>query len=600
MATEYNEVATPGGRIGARVTRLLTDAILATRKDLASVTAQVGQQIFADATNHVAAEVQSVMGRTFQGLADHPDMDDELRPLFTHLAQTRGQAFGWLGGAATGAAVGGSVGRLMDNMLNPVVSALISVSPALNLEPGLSASAAARGILTLEEGRREIRFGGLGKGREDTLIALARRPFTPTEVMELLNRGQIQHGAAIAFLQDNGMTAETAELLITLSRLPLSPEQAAAGWARSLVPEEKVVSAAHAAGMSAEDAKVLMGLAGEPPSTEALITAWRRGIITEQDFDRGIIQGPIRNEWIPVVKALLELPLTPEEAANAVTQGHLSETEGAARARLSGVSEADFKVIVANSGLPPGLEFASEAYNRGLLSESDWTRMFLESRIKNEWLPLMRLMRQNLIPTETARMMYRQGVYSREDLARNLAGHGFSTEDANAQIALEDSRRGEATKDLTRAQILELYRDDIVSKADAEKMVRDLGFDEQETQWQLSIVEVDKVRSLVNAAVTRVRSAYVNAMVDEAEATQLLDEIGVSPGRRDNLLRLWDLERETIRSSLTVAQIQSALRKGYIDSTGAYRRFLGRGFAREDANILVRLAGGEEQQGEEE
>lgn len=600
MADRYNEVAQPGGRIAARIAKIVSDAVVLTRKELAGTQSAVAQEIFTTATNHVSDEVRAVMGGVFARIANDPELPLDLKPLFTHLAETRGQAFGWIGGAATGAAMSSGLGDLLTNSLAPVISTIIAQNPNAYLSPEQSATLEARKLTVGWDNRREAARRGVSGDRFTLLARLSQRDLAQGEVFELYNRGALSRDDAVDELVKGGMSHESAEKAVGLAKVPLTPETAAQAWARNLVSDGLVRLASRTAGLTNEDADVLMGLAGEPPSLEALITAWRREIITEADVDRGIVQGPIRNEWIPVVKALQEQPLAPEEAASAVTQGHLTPEQGLAKARLSGVTPEDFETIVANSGLPPGIEFMAEARNRGLVTEEEWERVFKESRIKNVYLPLMAKMRTRIIPQETLRLLYRHKLYDRTKAIEVLMGHGFSETDAGVLLDLEAVRGQEATKDLTRAQILDLYRDDIVDRPTVEEMLRAIGFDDSEVQWLVELEEVAKVRSLVNAATTRVRNGYVAGLIDAEVATALLDQIGVSPTRRDRLFTVWDLERQTVRAQLTTAQIQQALRKGFINDRTAYERLIGRGYAPEDANVLVRLAGGTEQAETEE
>lgn len=586
-----NEVTTPGGRIAPRIARILSDAIVHTRTEAARSTQDTALRILTDFTNHVSDEVRNSIGEVFRKAANEPETPDELRALFRNLGHVRGQAFGWMGGAATSAAMGGGLLDLITNYLNPVTGALIAQAPHASLDTGAVAQAQARGTATELDLEYEAARQGLGAPKLDLLKRLSWRPPDLAQILELLNRGLVNENEAAIALQDLGLNPRYFRDVLALRHTPLSPGDAAAAQSRNLLSPEQVRAAAAAAGVSSTDADVLMGLAGQPPDPTDLIFAWRRGIITESDVDRGIVQGPIRNEWIPVVKALADAPLAPQEAAAAVTQGHLSYADGESKARLSGVLPDDFKTIVANAGRPPGIEFAAEAYNRGLITDAQWERMFLESAIKNEYIPLMRAMRINLLPVDTIRLMYRNGVYPYDAAVAGLRDHGLTEVDARAALALEDVRKHSATKDLSQSQVVELYTTELVSAEQAAEMLAAAGFDDQEVQWRLALAEVDRMKRFVNAAVSRVRSAYVGRRIDDNEALALLDQIGVHPAQRDRLVDLWDLERDVTTAQLTTAQIQAALRKGFIDPQQAYDRFLARGYSPEDADIIIRLTG---------
>lgn len=583
-----------GSTVGARLADRVTDAVIRatvdTRTRLGSHAKGIGMQVFTEATNHVSDEIRGAFGDTWASLATDPGTDPAIAPLLHHLGHSRGQAFAVIGGAALGAAMGAGIMDLLNNWLSEPITTLIAQNPRSKLSAEQSAHLFARNIPTGLDLRHEAAGKGVNSDRFDALVAMSQSAPPVEHVLQLLNRGHISQAEAIAMFADLSVRPDYWDRMLLLRHNHLTPEQSAAGWARNVQSAEQVRAAAARFGVGPADADVLMELAGEPPPLEAVISAWRRGLLTEADVDRAIVQGPIRNEWIPTVKALQEQPLPPMEAAAAVTQGHLTLDEGQAKARLSGINEEDFRIIVETSGLPPGLDFAAEAFNRGLITDEQYVAMFLESRIKNRYIELMQSMRVKLIPAETVRLAYRNNTYPFDAALATLRGHGFSDVDARAMLALEDARRTEGTRELTRAQIVALFDNDIVTLEQAQQMLSDLGYGPNEVEWMLSLAEVAKVSRFVTALVTRTRSAFLAGNIDATQAAELMAEAGIAAGARDAAITLWTLELEALAANLTTAQIQAAVRRNLLTSAEAHDRFVRRGYSERDADVLVALA----------
>jgi len=590
MASNAPIGSTMGARIADRVTDAIIRATVDTRTKLGSHSKSIGMQIFTEATNHVSDEIRAAFGDTWAELAQHPDTDPAITPLLHHLGHSRGQAFAVIGGAALGAAMGAGIMDLLNNWLSEPITTLIAQNPRSKLSAEQSAHLAARNIPVAIDLQHEAAGKGVNEDRFNALIAMSQSAPPAEHVLQLLNRGRISEAEARVMLHDLSIRPDYIDFVLSLRRNHISPEQSAAGWARNAQTTEQVIAAAGRFGLAPGDAAVLMELAGEPPPLEAVITGWRRGILTEADVDRAIIQGPIRNEWIQTVKALQEQPLPPGEAANAVTQGHLTLEEGRAKARLSGINAEDFQTIVETSGLPPGIDFAAEAFNRGVIDDAQWEAMFLESRIKNRYVPLMRAMRQRIIPAETVRLMYRNSVYPFDAALATLLAHGYTDVDARAQLALEDVRRTEGTRELTRAQIVQLFDNDIVTLEQATGLLADLGYGVTEVEWMLSLAEVSKVSRFVTALVTRTRTAFLAGNIDATQAAELMAEAGVAASARDQAIALWTLELEALAANLTTAQIQAAVRRQLLTSAEAHERFIRRGYSSRDADVLVALA----------
>lgn len=582
--------STFGGRLADRLADTVIRSLVDTKSRLAPDMQKLGVGIFTEATNHVSDEVRAVASPIFRGILADPKLDPAIRPLFTHLNQTRGQAYGWIAGAVIGTAAGAGLLDVLTNYMSEPVGAMIAQNPRSYLSPEAVAALKARGINTGFDLYYESAAKGLNADRQHALEKLAQGGLAPDAILQLLNRGAVTKDSAHTALKRNGLDPDYIDLQIELARNFLTPEQSAAGWARNARSVEQVHENAKLWGLSETAADVLMALAGEPPPLDAVITGWRRGIFTEADVDRAIVQGPIRNEWIPAIKALQFQVLPAEQAAISVTQGHLSFEDAMAKAALSGVREEDFRIIVDNAGLPPGIEFAAEALARGVIDLPTWRSMFLESRIKNKWIPVMEAMLTAPLPADTVRLAYRLGVYPADAAVKTLMAHRYTETDARALLAIEDARKHESSKDLTRAQVVSLYEDEIIGRGEAEQMLGALGYDAREVMWQINLADLSRSRKFINALITKVHNAFLSGNVDEETAAQMLVEAGVGSQARESYMALWNLEIEAQAASLTTAQIQAAIKRGLLTDDEAAQRFMRRGYLEQDARILVQLA----------
>jgi len=583
----------PAGGLGSVLTSMFVRGATDVRNRAAPIQQRVAEVAFNAITNHVSDEVRQMMGWLFRTVAEHPDTSPEVRTLFRNLGNHRGQAMAWIGGTATGAAMGGGLMNLLSNYMNPAILPLISADPNGVLSPSDAARAFVSGLGSNVDLPKEASYSGISRKRFDTLVSLAMARPTPNELQVMLNRGDITMEWAVQQMRSHGYSIESIGNLLKLRQLDVSAPDLAAMWNRDIVSMEQLIALGRRVGYDETEMRRFALLGGEPPSPMELLMAWRRGVLDEGDVDRGLVQGPLRKEWIPAIKALQWEPLSPNDAADSVNQGHLGLEAATREARLSGVRPEHFNLMIENAGLPPGIEFADEAYNRGIITDAQWTSMFLESRIKNRYIPLMKSMRTRLIPQETIRMLFREGVYTLEQAIDGMRGHGFSPADARALMELEVARRNEGTKDLTRAQVVDLFEDDIIDGSEARQMLSTQGYSAEEVEWQILIAEVTKMRRFVNAAITRIRNAYVGGHIDEAEVNGRLSDLGLSAMRSNDLVAIWDIERETITAQLTPTQILAAAKKDIIDWNDAYQRLTRRGYDPLDAWILVTSNGGD-------
>lgn len=585
----HNEVSSPGGQVGGRIAKLLADATIYTRQRMGPHQNQLVQKALADFTNHVSDEVRGILGPLWKQIADEEATPEELRPFFQALATERGQAFAWLGGTVGSAAVSAGLMAILNNLLAPVSHAFLSADPNMQLSPEVAAGLVARAIWDEDTGQREALKSGVAKSRFDALRRGSANYPAVSEVIELVRRREIQESDGARMMRKLGFYPEDIQDLLKLVRVPLTVEQLAAMVNRDILTPDHARTLAQKLGVSREDIDRLTLLGGDPLSPQDLGAAYRRGIINRERFEHGIIQGPLRKEWFDVLEKLQISRMSTVDAADAVNQGYMQLGEAQRIARENGLDPEDFATLIQMAGQPPGVEFAQEAWNRGFISEQEFETMFLESRIKNRYMPLLKAMRVRIIPQETVRLLYREGVYSRDATLQTLIKHGFTAEDAAALLALEDSRGDETTRELTRAQIIDLYEEGILQLNDTVEMLLGLRYSEASARAMIELANLRNVRKFINSAITRVRSAYLTGKIDLGEASAQLDALTVQSGQRDQYLAVWEVDRDTVSKTLTPAQIRQAHKKEFITEDDAIERLVVSGYSRDDAVLFLKL-----------
>lgn len=589
MEEEPNQL---GSKVAGRIARTVADATVDTRRRLAGHTAGVAQKVLGDFTNHVSDEVREVMGPLWRQMANDPEVPAEIKPLLHSLGNLRGQAWAWIGGTASGAALGAGLMDLFNNLLAPVIQPMIAADPNAVLSPDTAASALVRGFDWTNERHNleyDAQVGGIDRKRLNVLKELNTARLTHQEIQELINRGQLSHTDGILELRRSGYPDLMGARIVELREARIGGEVLASMANRDIISVSDGERMAKEAGMRASDFRNFLELYGEPLGPESLAHAFRRGIISEDRYNRGIVQGPIRKEWFDVLRELAFSRMSTVDAADSVNQGHMSLAEGQKIAHENGLVPEDFATLIASAGQPPGIAFAEEAYNRGLISDDYYVKMFRESRIKNEYIALMQAMRTRLIPQETARLLYRNGVYTENQALNTLLSHGFSPEDASALLALEHTRTDDTTRELTRSQVVEMYGERLITEADTISILSGMGYSSDDAQSMVELANLKRLRSFINSAVSKVRSAYTTGRMGEVEASATLDQLGIPNEQRDDMLTLWDIERTTISKTLTAAQVRQAYVKDLITEPDAMARLTAQGYDQIDAGLFLQL-----------
>lgn len=584
-----DQPSTLGGGMGGRVARLVADATAYTRQKMGPHQASVAQKVLADFTNHVSDELRGVMGPLWKELGDAEETPEYLRPLFKTLATERGQAWMWVAGTITGGAMAAGLAGILNNMLAPVTQRILAGDPNLQLTPADAAAAVALGFWTPEHGYSEAAKSGIDRERFAVLAQMAANRPALGEILLMARQRVVDDPKAREMIRTLGFTRDDANLLLKLQHIPLSAPDLAAMANRDIITIQQGHAMAELVGVSAQDFDRLALLGGDPLPAQDLGVAYRRGIIDRARFQRGIVQGPLRKEWFDVLEQLMISPMSTVDAADAVNQGYMDLGKARGIARENGLDPDDFETLILMAGQPPGVEFAQDALNRGAISKSEFDVMFKESRIKNRYLNLLYEMRIRLIPQETARLLYRNGVYSREQALTTLLKHGFSPSDAASLLELEETRGDDSTRDLTRAQIIDLYESGLFNDVETVELLLGLGYTERDAQAMIYLADTRNFQKYLNSAIGRVRGSFLSGKIEEAEASAQLDRLGVKVEQRDTFLAIWTTDRSTVTKTLTASQIRQALNKNLISQEDALKRLTDQGYAPDDADLFLQL-----------
>jgi hypothetical protein len=377
----------------------------------------------------------------------------------------------------------------------------------------------------------------------------------------------------------------------------LSPELAAEAVLRNVWPRDRAAAEARGGGVSGERFDVLARLAGNAPDPTSLAVALRRKLISPERYLDGIRQGRLRDEWADVVRELAVHEPGPEAPLAALLQGQLPE--GRARelyARFGGDPE-HFDWLFDTQGQAPTPTQALELANRGIIpwagegpDATSFRQAFLEGPWRNKWEPAFRALGEYLPPPRTVTAMFNEGSIGRGRAIELLQKQGLAPDLAAAYISSGSAQRTAPTRDLARTTIEALYRDRLIGRGQAADALVGMGYDAEEADLLLQVVDVAVAQRFLTAAVGRIRSLYVGHKLDRPAAMAILAQLDVPPDNVTDLLSIWDLEEAANVRPLTPAQVAAALRATFIDQATAQAMLEGQGYQPFDAWLLLSLA----------
>jgi len=177
------------------------------------------------------------------------------------------------------------------------------------------------------------------------------------------------------------------------------------------------------------------------------------------------------------------------------------------------------------------------------------------------------------------RRMHKLGVLSDDDLVRAYMDLGFDQTKAEAmrdftivynfdppaeELTVEDAERAKQ-KDLTKADILNGYRDGLLNENEAKEVLWLIGYSESETTFYLSREDFRKDAEDVDNQLKYYHDAYVYRVMSFNEITDKLGTLNLPSARVERLFQVWDIERLAKSRKPTKAELTAFLKKKVID-----------------------------------
>ena len=363
------------------------------------------------------------------------------------------------------------------------------------------------------------------------------------------------------------------EINVLHQETPLSPADIVEAVIKSIETNLDLDHEFRRSGLDPDRYKLLVDTAGEPPGLETLLEWARRGIIEwkgiGQDstaLEQGVRESRLKNKWnVPVAKAATR-PLDPAQAVAAAVRGTLDHAIASHKAYEAGVDPADFETMYHNAGNPPALGELLELYKRGRIPLTGTGPDVLsveqgvaEGDTKNKWFPTVAELAVYLPPPRTITAMLREGAISEAMADQLLKAQGLSEELARAYIEAASKGHAQASKDLTKSEVLQLYADGLISADAAKADLAKLGTAAPDAAELIQLQDVKRDRRLTAQVVSRIRTLFVKQEITEQQATEALRESGSQQAEITHLLSLWKLEQGVPIPHLTGAEIASAV-----------------------------------------
>jgi hypothetical protein len=367
--------------------------------------------------------------------------------------------------------------------------------------------------------------------------------------------------------------------------------------ASGLIAQSEATDAIASQGINSGWSANMMLLAPSWPAIADGLELVRRGTATRDQFSAWARLNGVADYVVAMYLSLVDGPVSVADAALAVLRGGISQAEGESIAAQNGFDAASFQILINNTGEPPGLMQLLEGYRRGFIDKATLDKGILQSRYRDEWIPLLEQLRyepmsvadavnatnQNQLDATIARKYADENglqpgdfdvllATAGEPLSRtemeDLYNRGLVTEDQVIQalresrlknkyntLAFDLHRRVIPTESLQR-----ILRYNGISTADAIKVAMESGYSQEDATTLVSSGAMERLRVFKDKVVASAVTLVEGNLMADSDAETLITGLGYTAEDAKFILQASDFRR----SAKIKEQVVSSIRGKYV------------------------------------
>lgn len=472
-----------------------------------------------------------------------------------------------------GYAIGTAAGPSLEPFVQDLANEAWKLNQVLPVDPETAAAVVAEDVEQNAWGVDQAAQSGISEASfaailGETLNAPGTGPLFEMWRRGLIDAAQFEHG-----LRKAKYEAQWDAPLQGLHDVLLSPQELAAMQQQQFVTIDRANSEAALQGMTAERQQLLFEINGLPPGVAEALTMLRRGIIDATVFAQIVAEGHTKTKYTADLLALETQVLGHNDYVTARVRGWIDDAAMYAGGALTGYSQPDMDLLFKNHGRPLSWHQIFIGLRRGGVYDGPTTGIdpaFLkglqESDIRPEWYSLAWAQRFSYPAAFVLRTLTQAGDLTQAETEQILLYEGWEPTLATTVSTKWAGTTGTtaAQKKQTLSHLTDEYLSGALTRAALVTALTALGYTAEQADAEITLAEFNASKAERTRNTKLIEKQYVAVKLSDAQAQADLASLGWPANVVADKLAAWTIERNIQATTLTVAQVAAALKKGVL------------------------------------
>lgn len=337
-------------------------------------------------------------------------------------------------------------------------------------------------------------------------------------------------------------------------------------YRRGIISNDDLLQLTHTGGWPDWQTEYMKKVSEVLYSEGDLLNAKWRGLIPDTTVDSQLKQRGYSPEYINLWHQLSEgIPSPGDLISIAVREGFDDAVaskfgydeafpgEAAAAAEKGGMPTEWFRRLWRAHWRLPSITQGFDMFHRGIMSKGELELLMRAADIPSFWRSKLIQLSYNVVTRVDIRRMYQLGVVSVTELYERYLAGGYNEADATKLTEWTIAEYAETERELTKTDILSMYRENILNDAEATAYLSALGYEAPTIGLLLVREQLRRDADYEKEIVKNVKAAYMAGIYDENNVRAELGKLDPPAGYVDDQISIYRLEktRRVVRPTST-------------------------------------------------
>lgn len=335
-----------------------------------------------------------------------------------------------------------------------------------------------------------------------------------------------------------------------------------------------------------------------------LVMARRRGAITQAQYSQGMRYQGFRedraeqffnlSEWMPGVDDLISWSVREAFRDDFAKKWGSDEDYPAKLDEFSGkigVKPEFLKYAWRSHWELPSVMMGYEMLHREIIDEDELQGLMRALDIMPGWRERLTKLSYNMVTRVDLRRMFRVGLINKEDVEKRYRAMGYSPEDAKLMTDWTEKEEGPPATELTKAQVLNGYKDGLLTEAQAREYLALIGVIDRDIDFYLDTANLDIDADTLKENITGLHDGFVAGIITRETMVSELGSLNLLDRQIQTLMGKADRARRGTAKSPPKETLSRWLKRGTITETQYRDRMFSIGYSKEDIEVFVTESG---------